>query len=257
VQYGDVRTKDFSISLELPQGSTLSSFLFIVFHSDLIQYTGAFSTHIFADDLNVLIRAPIEKKLEPMMQFLEQKDTKVSNKLFGYAKLWKQPINISKSVYQVFHTQVTLHSLTILMNNTPLQCVNDFKYLGYTWTSKLSMRKSVANCLEKVQRSYTKLKWLKYSKVVSISVLRRCFFAWLFCFFPFLPSSHQELIRQKFTAGLKLVHRCPWTTAHELHNITNEKGIDYYVKVYIKKRLKKICKSNLSMSQSEANVEEA
>ena len=189
------------------------------------------------------------------MQFLEQEDTKVSNKLFGYAKMWKQPINISKSVYQLFHTQVTLCPLSVLMDNIPLECVNDFKYLGYTWTSKLSMRKLVANCLEKVRRSYTKLKWLKRSRVVSTSVLRQCFFAysfpffaWLFCFFPFLPSSHHELLRQKFRADLRLVHRCPWIAAHELHTFTNEKDIDYYIKEYIKKRLKKIYKFDLPTS---------
>jgi hypothetical protein len=131
----------------------------------------------------VLIRAPIEKKLEPMMKFLEQEGTEVSNKLYVYAKMWKQPINIAKSVYQVFHTQVTLRPLSVLMNNIPLECVKDFKYLGYTWTSKLSMRKSVTNCLEKVQRSYTKLKWLKRNRVISTSVLRQCFFAYSFPFF--------------------------------------------------------------------------
>jgi hypothetical protein len=118
-----------------------------------------------------------------MMQFLEREGTKVSNKFFGYAKMWKQPINISKSVYQVFHTQVTLRPLSVLMNNIPLECVNYFQYLGYTWTSTLFMRKSVANCLEKVQRLYAKLKWLERSRVVSTSVLGQCFFAYSFPFF--------------------------------------------------------------------------
>ncbi|CAF1929527.1 unnamed protein product [Rotaria magnacalcarata] len=76
VVYGELSTRKFTISIGLPQGSCLSSYLFIVFHSDIVKQTGAFSTHIFSDDLNVLISAPLEKKLEPMLQFLELEGTK-------------------------------------------------------------------------------------------------------------------------------------------------------------------------------------
>jgi hypothetical protein len=141
------------------------------------------------------------------------------------------------------------------MNSVALDCVQEFKYLGFTWTSKLSMRHSVANCLGKVQRSYTKLKWLKRSRNISTEVLRQSFFAfsfpffaWLFCLFPFLPYSQQELLRKKFRVGLRMVHRCPQVPAHELSVFTNEKDLDHYVKQYIKKRLKKIYSSDLGDS---------
>ncbi len=136
----------------------LSPYIFTVFHSDFVKCTDAFSTHIFADDPNVLIRATIEKKLEPMLQFLEKEGTKVCNELFQYARRWKQSINVSKLVYQVFYSQINLRFLIVTMNNIPLEYVNDFEYLGYNWTSKLFMRKTVENCFEKVQRLYTKLK---------------------------------------------------------------------------------------------------
>jgi hypothetical protein len=194
VLFGEVGAKEFPISIGLPQGSSLSPFLFIVYHADLIHCTGAFAAHVFADDLNVLIRAPITRKLEPMLQFLENEGSKVCNRLFEYACRWKQPINVSKTVFQIFYSQVKLRSL--LMNNTPLECVKEFKYLGYTWSSKLAMYKTVANCLTKVQKSYVKLKWLKRNRAISTEVLRQCFFAysfpffaWLFCLFPFLPTS--------------------------------------------------------------------
>ncbi len=165
----------------------------------------------------MLIRAPIEKKLELMLQFLEKEGTNVCNELFQYARRCKQPINVSKSVYQVFHSQINLRCLIVTNNNIPLECVNEFKYLGYNWTSKLSTRKTVANCLEKVQRSYTNLEWLKRNRMISTEILRQCFFAysfpflsWIFCLFPFLPRTQQEMLRMKFRAGLRLVHRCPW-----------------------------------------------
>lgn len=255
VAYGDINTKNFPIEIGLPQGSSLSPYVFIIFHSDLVKSTGAFATHIFADDLCVLIRAPIERKLEPMLQVLEKEGTKVCNELFGYSKKWKQPINITKTVYQVFHSQIKIRPLEVLMNKIPLQKVDDFKYLGYNWTSKLSMRKTIAYNLEKIEKSYKKLKWLKKNKKISKQVLRQCFFtysfpffAWLFCLFPILPTSQQNLLRRKYRVGLRIIYRCYELPTNELHTFTQEKELDYYIKKYINKRLKRIYKSDLSSS---------
>ncbi|CAF1542972.1 unnamed protein product, partial [Didymodactylos carnosus] len=94
---GDMRSKAFYLYIGLPQGSSLSPFLFIVFHSDLISCIGAHAGHVFADDLNVLIIPPINKKLKPMLEYLEKEGTKVCNELAGYSKRWKQPINVAKT----------------------------------------------------------------------------------------------------------------------------------------------------------------
>jgi len=255
VAYGDINTKNFPSLIGLPQGSGLSPYIFIVFHSDLVKRTGAFSTHIFADDLCVFIRVPIEKKLEPMLQVLEKEGTEVCNELFQYSRKWKQPINITKTVYQVFHKQIKIRPLEILMNKVPLQKVDEFNYLGYNWTSKLSMGKTIAYSLERIEKSYTKLIWLKKNKEISKHVLRQCFFtysfpffAWLFCLFPFLPSTQQVLLRRKFRVGLRLIYRCHGLPAKELHVFTREKELDHYVKKYINKRFNKIYKSDLSSS---------
>ncbi|CAM4775268.1 unnamed protein product [Rotaria magnacalcarata] len=52
VEYGEITSKIFSINIGLPPGSSLSPYLFIVSHSDLTNYLGAHSCHLFADDLN-------------------------------------------------------------------------------------------------------------------------------------------------------------------------------------------------------------
>ncbi len=77
------------ISIGLPQSSSLSPYLLVVFHSDLITNTGAFPARTFADDLNVLVRAPVEKKLEPILQFSSKKALKC---------VINSSINLSKSV---------------------------------------------------------------------------------------------------------------------------------------------------------------
>jgi hypothetical protein len=49
------KSDNFNINIGLPQCNSLSSYLFIVYHRDLIHCLGAHSGHLFADDLSVFI----------------------------------------------------------------------------------------------------------------------------------------------------------------------------------------------------------
>ncbi|CAF2261169.1 unnamed protein product [Rotaria magnacalcarata] len=116
VVFGEQSSNRFRIFSGHPQGNSLSSYLFIVFHSDLTTVLGANWAHIFADDLNVLIRPPISKNFVPMIEYLEKEGTKVCNQIAAYSGKWKQPINVSKTVAQIFFSQVTKPQINITMN---------------------------------------------------------------------------------------------------------------------------------------------
>ena len=58
VVFGKSTSKTFYMYVGLPQGSSLSPYLFIVYHSDLVTCAGARACHVFADDLNILITPP-------------------------------------------------------------------------------------------------------------------------------------------------------------------------------------------------------
>jgi len=77
VMFGEKTSKTFDINVGFPQGSSLSPYLLIVFHSDSINCLGVHSSHIFADDLSVLITPPIMKSLAPMINFLEDVQKKM------------------------------------------------------------------------------------------------------------------------------------------------------------------------------------
>ena len=255
VSFGEKTSDVFDINVGLPQGSSLSPYLFIVFHSDLINCLGAHSCHLFADDLNVLIKPPIMKKLCPMIEYLEKEGTRICEQVFKYSKKWKQPINISKTVVQLFHTQIRRPTLNISMNGEKIELVKEFKYLGFTWTDKLSLKPTVDKCVGNVQRSLGKLKWLKSGREVSSKVLRQCFFAytfphfaWLFPFYPLLPETQQQLLQQKFRVGLRLVYRCPFVSAQKLYSKISEYSLEFYVKMYIQKRLNNIHSTDLGSS---------
>ena len=255
VSFGEKTSDIFEISIGLLQGSSLSPFLFIVFHSDLINYLGAHSCHLFADDLNVLIKHPIMKKLHPMIQYLDIEGTRICDQVFKYSKKWKQPINISKTVVQLVHTQIARPIVNVRMNGDDIELVKEFKYLGFTWTDNLSLKPTLDRCVGNIQRSLGKLKWLKSGSQVSSKVLRQCFFAytfphfaWLFPFYPLQSKTQQQLLQQKFCVGLRMVYRCTFVSAQNLFSTISEHPLEFYVKKYIQKRLKSIQSTGLEFS---------
>ncbi len=208
----------------------MSPYIFIIYHADITTCVGAFSTHLYADDLCTLITPPIQKKFGKMIKFINEAGSRVCQKLSEYSRKWKQPINISKTVVQIFHSQVKRPQVEVVMDGVLLEVVRTFKYLGFTWTDKLSLKPTVDNGLQNIQKSFIKLKWLKRNKDISTAVLRTCFFAysfpffnWIFPFFPLLQKSQQKATRQKFRSGLRLIHQCPFVEANDIYIHTKEK----------------------------------
>ena len=66
------------------------------------------------------------------------------------------------------------------MEGQKLEIVKEFKYLGFTWTSKLSLKPTIDQSLRKIEKALAKLKWLKKGRIISRQVLRQCFFAYVF-----------------------------------------------------------------------------
>ena len=189
-----------------------------------------------------------------MIKFLEDEETKVYNKIAHYSKKWKQPINISKTVVQIFHSQVQNPIVDVYTRGQRLELVREFKYLGFTWTNKMFLKPTIDRILENIQKTFTKLRWMKGGKRLSKDVFRRCFFAynfpyfaWIFPLYPVLPKTQKELLLRKFRNGLKPVHRCPFARATDLSLITREESLEEHVKKYIK-RLENIEKSDLGRS---------
>jgi hypothetical protein len=84
--FGEKTSKTFDINVRLPQGSSLSPYLFIVFRSDSINCSGAHASHILADDLSVLITPPIMKSVAPTINFPEEEGTRICSQVFAYSK---------------------------------------------------------------------------------------------------------------------------------------------------------------------------
>ena len=132
VVFGQNEFEEFHTHIGLPQGDSLCPYLFIVYHCDLVKCLGTPSSHLFADDLSILISPPISQRIRPMIKLLEEEGRKICNRISDYSKKWKQPINISKTALQVFHFQVRSPVVNIYMDDQKMEMVNEFKYLGFT-----------------------------------------------------------------------------------------------------------------------------
>jgi hypothetical protein len=157
VTFGKNKSVSFQIKIGLPQGSAFSPLIFIIYHSDILSCAGAFSTHIFADDLCVLIVPPINKDLSKMMEFLKRKGSQICHNLLEYSNSWKQPVNVTKTVVQLVHNQVVRPAIQIHMGEKLLENVRAFKYLGFHWTDKVSLAPTINYCLEKFRNLVSSL----------------------------------------------------------------------------------------------------
>ena len=161
-----------------------------------------------------------------MIEYLEREGTKICNQISEYARKYKQSINVSKTVAQIFFSQVTIPRINVTMDGQQIKLAKSFKYLAFTWTSKLSLKPTIDKCVENIQKSFIKLKWLRARNTLTTAVLRTCFFAysfphfaWLFSLFPLPPKTHQETLRNKFPGRNKACSSMSvYTGAHSIRN---------------------------------------
>lgn len=92
VVFDNRKSKIIDMNVGLPRGSSLSPYLFIVLHCDLVNYLSAHSAHLFADDLGMLIKPPVTKNLAPMLEYFQKEDSKICQHVYKDSKKWKQPI---------------------------------------------------------------------------------------------------------------------------------------------------------------------
>jgi len=150
---------------------------------------------------------------------------------------------VSKTVAQLFYIQMKKLRLHWEMNGRQIALLHEFKYLGLTWTTKLSLKTAVDQCRGQIQKSLAKLRWLTSWQFISTKAPWQYFYpytfppvAWILPFFSLLPDSHQQIFQQKLQVGLRPLHRCSFISAHNLYTITRECTPDFYIKRYIQKR---------------------
>jgi hypothetical protein len=186
-----------NIEKGVPQGSCLGPILFLLFHCTLAQeLTSATHTHLYADDLAIIITASpwwCRHEFEENMQYLAQRTL---DQLQLYADTWKQPINPRKTEWQWIHRRVVLPSITLTINQHPINRTSLVKYLGIYVDDKLSFYQHCHKMLQKIHKNSTILKYLNHSRTSSLKtriIVRNAFilpyFQLLYIIWPLLSIS--------------------------------------------------------------------
>ena len=124
-------------------------------------------SHLFADDLALIIHAsPWWHRTEfaPRMERIGQQ---ALNQVQAYAVEWKQPINFPKTEWQWIHRRVVIPTLSLSIGQHRIKRNAVYKYLGYHVDERLSFNAHCKRMLQKAQKNSGILKYLTRSRTSS------------------------------------------------------------------------------------------
>ena len=147
VQYKESVSNHEIIQTGVPQGSILGPLLFIIYMNDIASVSGNFHFTLYADDTSLL---------EPLCTFtinqaldgreLSNAINKELIQITDWLCLNKLSLNAKKTKMMVFHHRqknISGIKLKLLINNTPIEQVDEFNFLGVvfdkhmTWASHI------------------------------------------------------------------------------------------------------------------------
>lgn len=167
------RAKSLTFDMEkgVPQGSCLEPILFLLFNCEMPQrIPSATYSHLFADDLALIIYASLWWSRSGFTSTLQQLAQKALDQTHAYAVEWKQPMNFSKTEWQWIHRRVSLPALSLSIGPHSIKRTPLFKYLGFYIDERLSFNKHCSVMLQKVHKNSTILKYVARSNTSSTVV---------------------------------------------------------------------------------------
>ena len=153
-QLNDALSSKSVLEEGLPQGSSLSCTLFLVFLNDVSEILKT-EKALFADDLVIwhtsnsttISRRRIQEDL---------------NALGVYCRMWKMKVNCTKTVYSIFTRshKIAKTSLSLKIDDVDLQKEENPVYLGVQLDSKLNLKKHSDNLKKKAMKRLNLIKRL-------------------------------------------------------------------------------------------------
>jgi hypothetical protein len=212
--HGDGKSRTIKVAVGAPQGSVLAALLFRLHIFFLPSYFPQFTCHLFADDLTILVKGTIERRLSDNIKYVQDQATTALKSLEKFADDHLLPVNVKKTKGMMVHNAVAVDKPEIFYKNDKIEYVKTFKFLGIEIGTKLGLGKHIQDRLKKVKTSYTALRKI-YKSIPKneIKIRKRLFCAfslphliWLFSTWFMFTEKQRQKIEHVYGTGLRLVY---------------------------------------------------
>ena len=186
VEIDSVKSKMGEIQTGVPQlGSILGPMLFIIYINDIKTSTELFNVITYADD-TTLMSTLGSFNSNQNQNSLEQNINEELNKISGWLKVNKLSLNAKKSKFMIFkRVNKTVEPLSFKIENTNIERVTNFNFLGLTISDNLEWKthvQKIANkCnnwnINKIKTHITSISLMLYNSLL-LPQLNYCILAW-------------------------------------------------------------------------------
>ena len=144
VSYHNVDSNLRRMNICVPQGSVLRPLLFLLYINDITRVMDENSCILFEDDTTLLFTDMDHCALENK-----------ANKYIGYIYSWlcfnKLTLHLDKTSYTTFGLYKP-HTFNISLNDLPIKCTNEFKFLGVTIDNRLTWKPHITILASQLSR---------------------------------------------------------------------------------------------------------
>ena len=157
VEINGRRSDQFLMKQGLPQGSSISPILFVVFINDIdVDLDPQTTASLFADDTATWL-----KDGHPRGSNRQLAQTEV-NKIVAWADTWKMSLNSDKTRTMITSTAPNdlLWNPDLKISNTPIKAVEEYKFLGTIISNNLRFTKHIDMIVTKCRKRINILKCL-------------------------------------------------------------------------------------------------
>jgi hypothetical protein len=130
ISHGDAESRPFDTFVSALQDSTLAALLFRLHIFLLPSHFLQITSHLYAEDLTLVIKGALEKKLSENVIYIEEKAKYIMEALAKFADDHTLPVNINKTKVMLIHGAVAPLRPHIEYKNVEIEYVSNFKCLG-------------------------------------------------------------------------------------------------------------------------------
>ena len=243
VYHGESISRIIEIFVEAPQGSVLAATLFRLHIHLLPKLFFRFCSHLFADDLAIVLKGSLEKRLSDNIIYLEEQAKVAMKELLKFSIDMLQPVNVAKTKVMLVHDVVAPTKPNVFFDDKRIDYVKYFKYLGVEIRTKLGWGEFIKDRLAKIRKNYAALKLIYRIIPVDMWKIRRklfCAFAlphflWLFTTWFFFTERQRLEIEHVYCSGLRLIYTLWGWDDYITVALTKERTILDYVSDYWKR----------------------